>query len=66
MIFLAGNLTKADRELIVVATSASNRCPYCVTAHGALHRIYSKNRTLADQVIAHMKSTAGFKYQISY
>ncbi|XP_073447392.1 uncharacterized protein [Aquarana catesbeiana] len=46
-----GNLTKADRELIVVATSASNKCPYCVTAHSALHRIYSKNRMLADQVI---------------
>ncbi|XP_068127432.1 uncharacterized protein [Hyperolius riggenbachi] len=47
----SGNLTKADKELIVVATSASNKCPYCVTAHGALHRIYSKKRTLADQVV---------------
>ncbi|XP_018410594.1 PREDICTED: uncharacterized protein LOC108785907 [Nanorana parkeri] len=46
-----GNLTKADRELIIVATSASNKCPYCVTAHSALHRIYSKQRTLADQVV---------------
>uniref|UniRef100_A0A8C5M1K1 Carboxymuconolactone decarboxylase-like domain-containing protein n=1 Tax=Leptobrachium leishanense TaxID=445787 RepID=A0A8C5M1K1_9ANUR len=45
-----GNLSKADKELIIVATSAYNRCPYCVTAHGALHRIYSKKRTLADQV----------------
>ncbi|KAM4808255.1 uncharacterized protein WCC33_004551 [Rhinophrynus dorsalis] len=47
----SGNLSKADKELIIVATSASNRCPYCVTAHGALHRIYSKNKTLADQVV---------------
>ncbi|KAE8632264.1 hypothetical protein XENTR_v10001496 [Xenopus tropicalis] len=47
----SGNLSKADKELIIVATSANNRCPYCVTAHGALHRIYSKNNRLADQVV---------------
>ncbi|XP_053556615.1 uncharacterized protein LOC128647961 isoform X2 [Bombina bombina] len=47
----SGNLSKADRELIIVATSASNRCPYCVVAHGALHRIYSKKLALADQVV---------------
>ncbi|XP_063777089.1 uncharacterized protein LOC134926769 [Pseudophryne corroboree] len=46
-----GNLSKADKELIIVATSAHNKCPYCVTAHSALHRIYSKNKTLADQVV---------------
>ncbi|XP_019410770.1 PREDICTED: uncharacterized protein LOC109323580 [Crocodylus porosus] len=45
-----GRLSKADKELIIVATSMINRCPYCVTAHGALHRIYSKKPTLADQV----------------
>ncbi|XP_029458700.1 uncharacterized protein LOC115092180 isoform X3 [Rhinatrema bivittatum] len=45
-----GRLSKADRELIVVATSTTNRCPYCVIAHSALHRIYSKQPTLADQV----------------
>ncbi|XP_033890317.2 uncharacterized protein si:ch211-175m2.5 [Acipenser ruthenus] len=45
-----GRLSKADRELIVVATSINNRCLYCVISHGALHRIYSKNPTLADQV----------------
>ncbi|XP_073508021.1 uncharacterized protein [Phyllobates terribilis] len=47
----SGNLTKADKELIIVATSVNNKCPYCVTAHSALHRIYSKKKTLADQVI---------------
>ncbi|KAM3940844.1 uncharacterized protein RB166_000715 [Leptodactylus fuscus] len=47
----SGNLSIADKELIIVATSAKNNCPYCVAAHGALHRIYSKNKTLADQVI---------------
>ncbi|XP_072351273.1 uncharacterized protein [Scyliorhinus torazame] len=46
-----GNLSKADRELIIVATSANNHCPYCVIAHSALHRIYSKNPVLADQVV---------------
>lgn len=45
-----GNLSKADREMIVVATSAANQCQYCVIAHGALLRIYSKNPLLADQV----------------
>lgn len=47
---LPGRLTKADRELIVVATSIHNKCLYCVVAHSALHRIYSKKPTLADQV----------------
>ncbi len=44
------SLTKAEKEMIVVATSARNRCLYCVVAHGALVRIYSKNPLLADQV----------------
>ena len=43
-------LTKGERELIVVATSASNRCQYCVVAHGAIARIRMKNPLLADQV----------------
>lgn len=46
-----GGLSKADRELIVVATSAHNHCLYCVVAHSALHRIYSKKPMLADQVV---------------
>ncbi|GLD70250.1 uncharacterized protein AKAME5_002156700, partial [Lates japonicus] len=44
-----GRLTKADRELIVVATSIHNKCLYCVVSHSALHRIYSKKPTLSDQ-----------------
>jgi uncharacterized peroxidase-related enzyme len=43
-------LSKAERELIVVATSALNDCLYCVIAHGAILRIRSKNPVLADQV----------------
>jgi uncharacterized peroxidase-related enzyme len=45
-----GGLTKGEREMIVVATSAANDCQYCVVAHGALVRIYEKNPILADQV----------------
>jgi uncharacterized peroxidase-related enzyme len=52
-----GNLTKADREMIVTATSAKNNCLYCVVAHGALLRIYAKNPLLADQVaVNHLKA----------
>ena len=45
-----GALSKADKEMIVVATSAANNCLYCVVSHGALLRIYSKKPLLADQV----------------
>lgn len=43
-------LAKADRELIVVATSAENHCLYCVVAHGAIARIRARNPRIADQV----------------
>ncbi|GLR86116.1 peroxidase-related enzyme [Bradyrhizobium iriomotense] len=43
-------LTKAEREMIVVATSAANQCQYCVIAHGAILRIRAKNPVIADQV----------------
>lgn len=43
-------LTKAEREMIVVATSAQNDCQYCVIAHGAILRIRAKNPLIADQV----------------
>jgi uncharacterized peroxidase-related enzyme len=43
-------LSKAERELIVVATSARNHCLYCVVAHGAILRIRSKDPLIADQV----------------
>ncbi len=44
------NLSKGDREMIVTATSAANKCLYCVVAHGAILRIYEKKPLLADQV----------------
>jgi len=43
-------LTKAEREMIVVATSAANQCQYCVIAHGAILRIRAKNPQIADQI----------------
>ncbi|CAL95123.1 peroxidase-related enzyme [Azoarcus olearius] len=45
-----GNLTKAEREMIVVATSGANQCQYCVIAHGAILRIRAKNPLIADQI----------------
>jgi uncharacterized peroxidase-related enzyme len=45
-----GGLSKAEREMIVVATSAANQCQYCVVAHGAILRIRAKNPLVADQV----------------
>ena len=45
-----GGLSAAEREMIVVATSAVNQCQYCVVAHGALVRVYSKEPMLADQI----------------
>ena len=45
-----GNLSKAEREMIVVATSNANQCQYCVVAHGAILRIRAKNALVADQV----------------
>jgi uncharacterized peroxidase-related enzyme len=43
-------LSKAEREMIVVATSAANDCTYCVVAHGAILRVRAKDALVADQV----------------
>ena len=45
-----GGLTKAEREMIVVATSGANDCLYCIVAHGAILRVYAKQPLVADQV----------------
>ncbi len=51
------NLSKAEKEMIVVATSGANGCLYCVVAHGAILRIYAKNPRVADQLaINHHKA----------
>ena len=52
-----GTLTKGDREMIIVATSAVNHCLYCVVAHGAILRVYEKKPLVADQVaVNHRKA----------
>jgi uncharacterized peroxidase-related enzyme len=43
-------LTKAEREMIVVATSSANQCHYCVIAHGAILRVRAKNPLIAYQI----------------
>jgi uncharacterized peroxidase-related enzyme len=48
-------LTKAEREMIVVATSGANDCLYCIVAHGAILRVYAKNPFVADQVAANYR-----------
>ena len=45
-----GGLSKGEREMIIVATSAANQCLYCVVAHGAILRIYEKKPLIADQL----------------
>jgi uncharacterized peroxidase-related enzyme len=48
-------LSKAEREMIVVATSARNECQYCVIAHGAILRIRAKNPLIADQLASNYR-----------
>jgi uncharacterized peroxidase-related enzyme len=50
-----GSLSKGDREMIIVVTSAANHCLYCVVAHGAILRIYEKKPLVADQVAVNYK-----------
>jgi uncharacterized peroxidase-related enzyme len=52
-----GGLTKAEREMIVVATSGINHCLYCVVAHGAILRVRAKDALIADQLaVNHRKA----------
>ncbi len=50
-----GGLSKAEREMIVVATSAANECQYCVIAHGAILRVRAKNPLIADQIASNYR-----------
>src|SRR5436190_9036953 len=50
-------LSKAERELVVVATSGANHCTYCVVAHGAILRVRAKDPYLADRVATNPWST---------
>jgi uncharacterized peroxidase-related enzyme len=52
-----GSLSKGEREMIIVATSAANQCLYCVVAHGAILRVFEKKPLVADQIaVNHRKA----------
>ena len=50
------SLTKAEKEMIVVAISADHGCLYCVVAHGAILRILAKDTQLADQIAVNYRT----------
>lgn len=50
------SLTKAEKEMIVVAVSADHGCLYCVVAHGAILRILAKDTQLADQIAVNYRT----------
>jgi len=50
-------LSKAEREMIVVATSCANQCQYCVVAHGAILRLRARNPLIADQVAVNYRKS---------
>ena len=51
----ASGLSKSEREMIVVATSAANSCLYCVVAHGAILRIYEKSVQISEQIATNFR-----------
>ena len=52
-----GGLSKGEKEMIIVTTSAANHCLYCVVAHGAILRVYEKKPLIADQLaVNHRKA----------
>ncbi|MGC6474761.1 MAG: peroxidase-related enzyme [Candidatus Puniceispirillaceae bacterium] len=50
LILRPSGLSKAEKEMIIVATSAKNDCLYCVVAHGAILRIYAKDSKISEQI----------------
>ncbi len=52
------SLTKAEREMIVVATSGANHCQYCVVAHGAILRVRAADPLIADQIAVNYRKAA--------
>lgn len=51
LILRPSGLSKAEKEMIIVATSAKNACLYCVVAHGAILRIYAKDSKISEQIV---------------
>ena len=50
LILRPSGLSKAEKEMIIVVTSAKNECLYCVVAHGAILRIYAKDSKISEQI----------------
>ena len=50
LILRPSGLSKAEKEMIIVATSAENDCLYCVVAHGAILRIHAKDSKISEQI----------------
>lgn len=60
LILRPSGLSKAEKEMVIVATSGANKCLYCVVAHGAILRIYEKAPLLADQIaVNYLKADIG-------
>ena len=51
-------LTKVEREMIVLATSAENQCLYCVVAHGAILRLYHKNQMISEDIAVNYRKAS--------
>lgn len=49
-------LSKTEREMIVVATSAANDCVYCIVAHGAILRIRARDPHISDRIVANWRT----------
>jgi uncharacterized peroxidase-related enzyme len=49
-------LSKLERELIAVTVSSANHCHYCLVAHGAAVRKYSKDPKLAETIVANYRA----------
>ena len=56
------NLTKAEKEMIVVATSSANSCLYCVIAHGAILRVYKKHSFISEIIATNYSESNLFEY----
>jgi len=56
-------LSKLEREMIAVAVSSQNRCYYCLTAHGAAARQYSRNPLLGEQMVMNYRAARLSKRQ---
>ncbi len=48
-------ISKAEKEMFLIATSAANGCTYCVVSHGAALRLATGNSYISDQITANYR-----------